>query len=114
MYQVLTTKLYMSNSTTPAYSTVVSMDGSNAAQVDYTVFFLSGSGIPTVRVQLQQSDDMENWADLGSPSTTTAAGFILGPSSTGITAKYLRVKYDFSLGTAPTAIVAAGINTTKV
>lgn len=112
MYQVLATKLYLSASGTASeVSTAVSMEGANSVQVDYTIFSLTGS-TPTVRLQLQQSNDLENWTTLGSQSTKDSVGWTLGPSATAVTAAYVRVKYDFSAGSSQTAVIAAGINTT--
>lgn len=112
MYQVLATKLYLSASGTASeVSTAVSMEGANSVQVDYTIFSLTGSS-PEVSLQLQHSNDLENWTNLGSPSPTTSVGWKLGPSATAVTAAYVRVKYLFSAGSGQTAVIAAGINTT--
>jgi hypothetical protein len=90
-------------------SQAVSMDGANSAQVDIVVISLSGSGA-TVTVQLQESNDLENWKDKGSGTAPTAVGYTLAAAVTAISSAYVRVKATAS-GTTPIAVVSIGLNT---
>ena len=84
------------------------MAGANAVYVNITVFNVSS--ISGATVVLQQSNDMENWDDVGSSTSITAAGY-LKFSVTAIAAQYVRLKF---VATSGTAILAAGINTANL
>jgi hypothetical protein len=91
------------------------MEGFNAVWFDFTVFHISASsGSPELAVQLQSSDDLENWSDLGSPVPATEDGYFAGSGSnpiTDVSTAYVRITYALVSGTNPLAILGAGINT---
>lgn len=113
MYQPLYTRLALTNaaaSTTTEFSQSVSMQGANAAQVDAVVYSFSGT---SVALQLQSSNDLENWKDLGAPTpaTLTAVGYTLFSVITAIGAGYIRLKVTYVTAGAASCVLAAGVNT---
>lgn len=109
MYQQLFTRLALSSSTTSEVSLPVAMQGANAAQIDVVILSLAGTS-PTVTLQLQESNDLENWTNKGSSSgTLNATGYTLVAAVTAISSGYVRVKATAG-GTGPVAIVNVGLN----
>lgn len=102
-------RLALASSTLSEVSQAVTMDGANAAQVDVVVFSLSGTS-PQVSIQLQESNDLENWRDRGSATTISAVGYTLTAAVTAIATAYVRVKVTAS-GTSPVTVVSAGLST---
>ena len=102
-------RLALSSGTLSEVSQAVTMDGANSAQVDVVIFSLTGT-TPQVAVQLQESNDLENWRDKGSVTNITLAGYTLLSAVTAIATAYVRVKMTLS-GTIPVAVVSAGLNT---
>jgi hypothetical protein len=86
-------------------SQAVSMHGANTAQVSATIYSFSGTN---VSFQLQESNDLENWTDKGSPQTKDTVGYHLLPAISSISTAYVRVKYTFA--GSGTVILAAIIN----
>ena len=85
----------------------VSMEGNNAVSWDTTLFALTATN---VSFQLQVSNDLENWTDVGTAQTATAVGYTMFTAETSITASYVRLKMTIT-GTGK-AIVATGITLT--
>lgn len=112
MYQQLLTRLALSGSTLSEVSQPVSMEGSNAVQLDMVVFAISGT-TPSLSCQLQESSDMENWRDKGSATALTAVGYTLAAAVSGISSGYVRLKTTLT-GTSPICVVSAGINTASL
>lgn len=113
MYVELFSALGLQGSVTSEVSQAVEMQGANAAQVSAIVFALSGSGSPAVSLQLQESNDLENWSDKGSATSATAVGFKMCTAVTSIAAAYIRLKITLA-GGATTAVVAGGVNTSAL
>jgi len=112
MYQQLFTRLGLTGSGTYEVSQPVSMQGANAAQVDVVVISLAGTS-PTVTLQLQESNDLENWKDKGSSSgALSATGYTLVAAVTAISSGYVRVKATAG-GTSPVAVLSVGLNTSQ-
>jgi hypothetical protein len=86
------------------FSQAVSMSGGNAVQIE-AVLFVKGGG--NFSIQLQGSNDLENWDDVGSAIAMTAVGFATD-SCPDIAFQYVRLAY--SQATSGTGIVAAGVN----
>jgi len=102
MYTQVATKLAITGN---EYSQAVSMDDGNAAITDFTVFSLTAT---SVTVQIQGSNDLENWVDVGTATPQTAPG-AYSEEAIGVAWAYVRLKY--LVGGAGTVILAAGINT---
>jgi hypothetical protein len=109
MRSTLFERLALATSSLSDVSQAVTMDNANAAQFDVVVFALSGSS-PQVSVQLQESNDLENWRDKGSATVISAVGYTLAAAVTGIATAFVRVKVTLS-GTTPISVVSIGINT---
>lgn len=115
MYQQLFTRLALSGSGASEVSVPVSMQGANAAQVDYVVMSIAGTSTPTISLQLQESNDLENWTNKGSAVTpVTATGYALAAAVTGISAAFIRLRVSITAGTSPVFVVAASLNTSKL
>ena len=91
---------------TPAVSQAVPMNGDNACYI-MTVSIVNGAGSG----QLQQSNDLTNWTNVGSAITTAAAPSNKEGSITGISGAYVRLVLTAS---GSTAIFSADINTVNV
>jgi hypothetical protein len=92
------------------YSQAVSMQGGNACLADVTVMELDGT-TPTLNVQIQISNDLQNWespAGEGSLDITDVGYDEV--QLDGIAAAYVRLRYMFTGGTTPAAVIAAGIH----
>jgi hypothetical protein len=109
MNQPLATRLVLDSAGTDGavseVSQPVSMEGSNAAQWEATLYSLTATN---VSFQLQVSQDLENWANKGTAQTQTAVGYKLFTAETAIAAAYARLKYTIT-GTGK-AVVAASIS----
>lgn len=114
MYQQLFTRLALSGIGTYEVSQPVAMQGANAAQLDLVIFTLSGS-TPTVTLQLQESNDLENWTNKGSSSgALNTTGYSLVAAVTGIAAGYVRVKATLSAASGtPLTVLSVGLNTSQ-
>lgn len=100
--------------TTTHFSQAVDMGGSSSVLVTSVLFALSGGTSPTVAVAVQQSNDLENWADVGtSTSATSTLGYHSGTVVTSVVASYARVKVSLVNGASGTAvaIIASDLNT---
>ena len=104
MYTQLARNVHVTNKA--QVSQAVSMEGANAIVFTATVMEYTAG---TLTIQLQVSNDLENWIDmLGASRTYTAVGY--GKNKvTDISDAYVRLKYSFA--TDENAIVSAGINT---
>ena len=92
------------------YLQAVNMAGANAVLTDLVVINKGGSC--TFTAQLQQSNDLENWSNVGSPvtMTTTDLGYTtLG--ATSISGQHVRLVLTTS---ANTVIASAGISTAQL
>jgi len=107
MYTKLADKLAIPASTA-LYLQPISMSSANAAQVEYTVFSISGG---TLTVSIEEGNDCENWGTLlsGAASTTSLGVEHKQFRGTAIAGQWVRVKCSMSAGGS--AVVAAGINT---
>ena len=93
-------------------SQAVSMNGANAVIADIEVLSLSGT-TPNIAVQLQESNDLENWRDKGAATNANAVGYSVLPNVTAIASAYVRLKLTLT-GASPIAVVAAGVNTANI
>ena len=117
MYTELAKRLAVTD--TRQFSQPVSMEGANAALFDYTVYNISGG---TLEVQIQGSNDLQNWATLLDPPTltnpiqvdaTTEGYFYTDGTSpkyvaTDVGFAYVRLAYE--MDSAQTAIINSGID----
>jgi hypothetical protein len=97
---------------TPGYSQAVSMADANALQLDLTLIAKGGGDLG---VQVEGSNELENWDAIGSSVDLTAIGYNQTADATkftGIAHQYVRLKYTQSV--SGTAIISAGINTTSL
>lgn len=105
MYFQFSSKLAVVDGT-DQFSSAVSMNGNNAAQLEATIFNLGGA--TSLTIEVQGSSDMQNWSTI-----TVNNGLVLGYSapvkSVGIGFGYIRIRY--SVAGSGTVIVAAGVNT---
>lgn len=106
MYNRLYERLVIIDTTSPEYSQAVNMDGYNTVFPEIVVF--TYSGLTNVKVQVQESNDLENWRDKGTVNTMTAIGYTAGNVVTAFAATYARLKV-YTTGTG-TAILSAGVN----
>ena len=107
MYTQLFSQLSLANSgPVTQVSQAVAMRNNNAAQANYVIFALTGTG---VTFQLEGSNDLENWTELGSPDGSTAIGAGLLGVVAGIGAAFVRLRA--TVEGSGRAIVSAGINT---
>ena len=105
MYNQVGSKCAVPSTGGDAYSQAVSMAGANAVEVECTIFNLGGA--TSLSITVQQSNDLQNWSNVGS-STTAVLGFTR-LSQSSIAGQYVRLLYRV-VGTG-TIIMAAGINT---
>ncbi len=108
MYTQLASKLAVSNST-PEYSPAVGMAGSNAFQVELTVYAFTGSA-SEVTIDTQGSNDLQNWTTFGSAYTVNAVGYSAPSARTAVAFQFVRLKYQTTTGAGYT-ILAGGLNT---
>lgn len=108
MYTQVASKLAVVSGTT-AFSQAVAMAGANAALFEFTVFAKGGGDVD---VQLQGSNDLENWEEVGAATGGNAVGYFASTAQTAIAYQYVRLMY--TQNTSGTAIVAAGINTANL
>ena len=104
MYAAVSNKLSVVNGV-DQFSSAVSCQGANAARVEFTIFANSAT---TLSIDLQGSNDLQNWALVGVAHT----GFTVGYNSfaeTAVSFQFVRLRC-YVVGTG-TIIVAAGINT---
>jgi hypothetical protein len=114
MYTTLATRLEVNDSKTEV-SQPISMEGANAAFVDFTVYHFSGT---LLSVQIQGSNDLENWSDIGTAAVTASdEGYFDGSAQTpnpnpytDIGLAYVRLSYSLS-GTGVESVINAGVNT---
>ena len=91
-------------------SQAVSMAGANSCQLEVVVYSISGTS-PSIAFQLQESNDLENWADKPpTPTAATTAGYKAMAAQTAVSAAYVRLKATIT-GSAAVAVLAAGLNT---
>lgn len=108
MYQQLASKLFIATSGSEV-SQPVSMEGFNSARAEVTLFTSSG----TVTVQLQASNELENWTDViqSPPNTGTGPIYKMFDAVTALSAAYIRIKWTANTAAA---IIAGGINLSKL
>ena len=95
---------------TKVYSQAVSMAGANAVKVEGTCFVIGGGNIA---VQLQGSNDLQNWSDQGTAIAVSAVGYFVDTVDLDAIA-YQYVRLEFDQASSLTGIVAAGINTANL
>jgi hypothetical protein len=105
-HQVFTKLALDSAGTASEVSRAIPMEGGNAFQVDGTIYNLTGT---SVTFQVQQSNDQENWTNVGGSSNQLQGAFLLA-AVTGVSAAYVRLKCTIN-GTGKAAL-SAGINVT--
>lgn len=112
MHVILCSKLALDTAgafgQSPAFSQPVAMSGGNAVQWETVVFYIDRDAVV---YQLQVSNDLENWTNLGGIQTMTSTGHKLFVARTDIATAYVRIKY--SIAEAGKAVLAAGINVSK-
>lgn len=81
------------------------MAGANAVQYAVTPFWTNSSGLS---YQLQESQDLENWTDLGSSQSGVNYPKLF-PTETNVTTPYVRLKA--SVFAAGKMVLAITINT---
>ena len=98
MHHELCSHLFLDSSgTTSEVSQAVSTEGANTAQWEAVLYNLTATN---VSFQLQGSNDLENWGNIGTAQTQTSAGFKLFTEE-GCATAYVRVKYTITAtGTA--------------
>lgn len=104
MYTQVASRLSIQSGSDPSYSQAVSMAGGNAVYVDITTFSISAS---TLTVEVEVSNDLENWVKTGASVDFTSAGYDT-VAATAISSAYVRLSYSFE--STSKAIVAAGVN----
>jgi hypothetical protein len=109
MYQTLFTRLALNSTFSSEVSQPVSMQGANAAQVDGVLFSLAGT-TPSVSLQLQESNDLENWRNKGGSTDINTVSYSLGSSVGSINAAYIRLKVTLTGSSSPTAVISAGVS----
>ena len=87
------------------FSQAVSMDGANAVVFSGTLLQDDGT---TLTLQLQSSNDLENWEDVASASRDFTTPGYQRRKSSGIAEAYVRLSYT---ATGGTFVFSAGINT---
>jgi len=89
----------------------IDVQGIPRLSLDLTVNSISGT-TPQVDAQLQTSDDLETWANVGGVVDRTSTGLELGAILITSTeyGRYVRVQYTLS-GTDPLANVTICVNT---
>ena len=107
MYSELASKCAVTFGT-KEFTQAVDMAGANGAQCEVTCFVKGGGN---VSLQLQGTNDLQNWTDVGTAISVTAVGFFTG-SITGVGYQYVRIELDQA--TSGTAILACGINTANL
>ncbi|MBL8897609.1 MAG: hypothetical protein JNM84_08275 [Planctomycetes bacterium] len=107
MYYELARRCVLATAGSPGYSPPVSMEGANAARIEYIIFSISG----TSTFYLEGSNDGENWFAIATYTTRSAVGSYTD-ASTGISYRYVRVKYEQT--TSGTTIFACGCNTAQL
>lgn len=106
---VLARNLALALSTTAVteISQPVSMAGANAVQPSFVAIYLSGTGAAE-SCQLQESNDLENWSDVGSATSVSSVGKTLGTAITAVKSAYVRMKYSGSTSSGTgNAVLAA-------
>jgi hypothetical protein len=112
MYQQVASKLYVQVGH-DQFSQAVSMDGANAVMFEVTAISSSGAS-PLLTVQLQESNDLQNWEDVSGAQVAnlSAPGYDSDSTAADVAAAYVRLKYTISEGDDFT--VASGINTANL
>lgn len=108
MYAELADKLVLS-SAADQFSPAVSMAGANAVQLNVVVLVIPGA--TTLTIDIQGSNDMQNWASLNT-FTTTVVGYVSTAKSTAVQWQYVRVRMNSN--TAGNSIVTIGLNTAQL
>ncbi len=108
MYARLYDRLVLTT-TTPEYSQAVNMNGFNAALVEVvtTVYGASAS----IGIQMQMSNDLENWVDVVSSPSMESPGYFTLQTSEGLGCRFVRLKYAVTGIDGDTAVLSAGIET---
>ncbi len=91
------------------YSQAVELKGENAVSIMVTAVNLNGA--TNVGWQLQSSNDLATWVNEGTGSTVTSVAATGSSESSGISARYVRLRY---WGTGAAAIVSAKLNTSRL
>jgi hypothetical protein len=107
VYSKLYERLALST-TTPEYSQAISMEGYNAALVEVVTYVYGAAA--SIGIQVQISNDLENWsnAPTGGTATVTSVGYATASVATGIAATYIRVKVTSAA--AVVSILSLGAN----
>ena len=91
--------------TAEQFSQAVSMEGANAIAFNATVMAFSGG---TLTIQLQVSNDLENWFDVTSGTQTYTGVGYKRKRLTDIAEAYARLSYSLD---DDYAVISVGINT---
>jgi hypothetical protein len=105
MYEVLAEKLIVASST-PSYTDAIEMIDANALNIDFEILAMPAAKI---QVDVEQSNDLENWK----LHTTTTGRTAIGSSQykvDTIAARFVRLKVYFLSGSG-TASVVLGVAT---
>jgi hypothetical protein len=111
MYTSVASRFAIKGDTTVIdYSQPVSMDGANAARLDFVVFNIDATSITA---RLQGSNDLQNWEDLANtPAARTLPGYYREDLETDVSFAYVRLKYTLTAGgTDKYCILDAGVYT---
>ena len=117
MYSQVEQKLYVTEAAA-AYSQAVSMAGANGVLVEATCFNYTISGGDSLRISVEESNDLQNWEDISGTAAEridfTGIGYDTAQVGS-IAAQYVRLKIEFWAAETPVtsgeAVVAAGIHT---
>ncbi|MCE9581750.1 MAG: hypothetical protein K8T20_04450 [Planctomycetes bacterium] len=111
MYTQLASRLSATTSEGAEYSQAVSMDNSNAAKVEITIFNLA-TGASSVTLDIEGSNDMQNWSQIVQ-YTGIGVGYSAQSNATAIAYQFLRLKY-LCVGGGGVAVIGAGVNLAKL
>jgi len=99
--------VYTADSSIPVFSQAVSMMGANAVQVDGVLVVTGASGM---KVDIEGSNDLENWSASFASTTKSTVGLI-SLAATGIAWQYVRLRYTPQ--SASTNVFSAGVSTSQ-
>lgn len=92
-----------------AVSQPVAIGGDNSVKISTTVLDMENPGTTQITYLTQQSNDLQNWADVAGSNTTDTIGHTHFTAQT-VEAAYVRVRFTIQNGYA---VFAAGMNTSS-
>lgn len=98
------------NAIAEEFSQAVSMIGANAISVGLSI--LSIAALTQVDVYVQESNDLENWEDVGSFTLTRASVGYREATATGLSMAHVRLRYE--VDTDGGAVFSIKANTAKL